>query len=95
MAAALQLASITILPMLSFRLCRDAFFDGDVDVDDVTVVWASSDEATAAVSSSTGVVGDVVDVVCRNNIFFNLKKATFWKSKLGLAMACLWAWILT
>jgi hypothetical protein len=82
MAAALQLASITILPMLSFRLCRDAFFDGDVDVDDVTVVWASSDEATAVVSSSTGVVGDVADVVCRNNGFLISKRQHFVKVSL-------------
>ena len=57
MAAALQLASMTILPMLSLRLCRDAFFDGDDDEDDVSAVVASSDETAAVVSSSPGVVG--------------------------------------
>ena len=70
-AAALQLASTTILPMLSLRLCRDTFFDGVDDDDDVSAVVASSEETAAVVSSSPGVVGvDVEPGPAYNQTFF-------------------------
>ena len=54
---------MTILPMLSLRLWREIFFEGDdvADDDDVAAtvaVDASSEESVGVVSSSTGVVGE-------------------------------------